>query len=215
MCFSLTLGLGGALTGAKLERCIGSICSCGWLAAMPSSSALVVWFRKRTAADSESRLGRSIVSLVSVALLVGAGRAGACTCIGDPGPRRELRRSAVVFSGSAVSTAPIGPSIELTTFWVVESWKGLGRDTSTLKVRSRSGEGCGFRFRQGESYLVYAYEYKPGTGTLDASVCSRTRPLADAAADLKKLGKPRWRLRRAQPKLIGAKEKPGVRRRRA
>jgi hypothetical protein len=46
-----------------------------------------------------------------------------------------------------------------------------------------SGPACGYTFKIGGQYLVYAYRPKDGSG-LSVSLCSRTRPLANAAEDL-------------------------------
>jgi hypothetical protein len=44
---------------------------------------------------------------------------------------------------------------------------------------------CGYQFTRAEKYVVYARRRDDGRFT--ASVCSRTRPLADAAEDVKYL----------------------------
>src|SRR5207253_2413247 len=44
------------------------------------------------------------------------------------------------------------------------------------------GGDCGYDFHAGTDYVVYAY--KNAAGQLETGICSRTRPLADAAEDV-------------------------------
>jgi 5-hydroxyisourate hydrolase-like protein (transthyretin family) len=55
-------------------------------------------------------------------------------------------------------------------------------NTSDVEVVTGLGDAdCGFGFRLGGQYLVYAYSRD---GKLETSICTRTRPLSDATADL-------------------------------
>lgn len=59
-------------------------------------------------------------------------------------------------------------------------------DASQKEIEIETGFGggdCGYQFQVGTEYVVYAY--KNGAGRLETGICSRTRPLADAAEDLK------------------------------
>jgi hypothetical protein len=68
---------------------------------------------------------------------------------------------------------------------VVRSWKGLDREEQVEVTTNTQSAACGYTFAKDTSYLVYARE---SDGQLDVSLCSRTRPLADAAEDLAILG---------------------------
>jgi hypothetical protein len=65
------------------------------------------------------------------------------------------------------------------TLRVSEVWKGSERET--LEVSTSSQEGaCGYPFKEGQEYLVYAY----GGQGLETDLCSQTKPLSEAGADL-------------------------------
>lgn len=68
------------------------------------------------------------------------------------------------------------------TLRVSEVWKGDVGKTLRVTTSADSGAGCGYPFEEGKEYLVYAGE--------DASVslCSETKPLSSAGADLEALG---------------------------
>ena len=105
--------------------------------------------------------------------------ADACSCVVPGLPCEAVWRSDVVFSGRVVSlesSAP-GTGAQGVEFAVIETFRGP--NVRTIVVGS--GGGCSYSFEIGESYLVYAREMH---GTLRTSMCTRTRPLRDAADDL-------------------------------
>lgn len=64
-------------------------------------------------------------------------------------------------------------------FAVVESLRGV----QDWQVRiNNSGGNCGYPFTTGESYLVYTH--RTPDGQMSTSMCTRTRPVANAAEDL-------------------------------
>jgi hypothetical protein len=65
----------------------------------------------------------------------------------------------------------------------VEGFLGM-QAASVSVVTPGSGPACGYEFKRGERYLVYATRAADGTG-LVTGLCSRTKPLADAAEDLR------------------------------
>jgi hypothetical protein len=149
---------------------------------------------------------RPLAGLVSVALLVVVGLvvllpdcASACSCASLPGSQQqiteqELSKSVAVFSGRVVQIdrppLPLDSSIApvTITFRVSESWKGSERET--LEVKTPVSEvSCGYTFRSGESYLVYAKEASiVEEEGLEVLLCSETKPLSEASADLEALG---------------------------
>ena len=125
--------------------------------------------------------------------------ASACSCATLPGSqqeiaKRELSRSAAVFSGKVVEidrpSPPLDSSIApvTVTLRVSESWKGP--EQGTLEVKTPvSDVSCGYTFRSGQSYLVYANEASMVEAEgLEVLLCSETKPLSEAAADLEALG---------------------------
>ena len=138
-----------------------------------------------------------LLTLSFVALLPDC--ASACSCAAPSGSQqeialRELSNSAAVFSGRVVEidrpSQPLNSSIApvKVTFRVSESWKGPGRETTEVKTPV-SGVSCGYSFRPGESYLVYANEASIVEAEgLEVLLCSETKPLSKADADLEALG---------------------------
>ena len=69
----------------------------------------------------------------------------------------------------------------LVQFAVVEAFRGFQLSQVTV-VTGYGQTDCGYPFRMGESYVVYTHG--SSTGQLSTSICSRTRPVANAAEDL-------------------------------
>lgn len=121
--------------------------------------------------------------LVLVAAIGGmSDRVGACRCAGVPvcyaANDSPLGRAAnVVFVGRVIQSTY--PATRLHVERMV-----VGDPSSELTVTG-SGSDCDLGFSTGERYLVYAYR-NANTGTLQTSMCSRTRRIRDprAAADL-------------------------------
>jgi len=64
-----------------------------------------------------------------------------------------------------------------------EVLSGVVRSQKEIEIVTGLGGGdCGYDFQIGADYVVYAY--KNTEGRLETSICSRTRPLADAAEDM-------------------------------
>ena len=117
-----------------------------------------------------------------------ATQAVACSCAGPQQPCEAYGDASAVFVGTVTFTTTT--KVKETDF---EFTKRLVRlhvdrplrnvDTSDLEVMTGWGDAdCGFPFRLGGQYLVYAYG---GNGkTLQTSICTRTRLLSDATADL-------------------------------
>jgi MYXO-CTERM domain-containing protein len=130
-----------------------------------------------------------VVAVGMATVLVGLGSASsarACSCR-PPAPPAEAREAAAaVFEGRVISIErgePAGGPIRVKLSVVRTFGADLG-EVVTVRTGGSSA-ACGFGFQQDESYLVYASEHD---GQLQVSLCSRTRPMADAAEDLKVLG---------------------------
>ena len=144
----------------------------------------------------------------------------ACSCsMGEP-PLRAFSWAGAVFEGRVISTETPGgytPStITERILWdipwvgprlhskvrqrhagldntemqvrVLQSWKGRSEREVTIHTGSGGGD-CGQPLLPGSRYLFYAQDWG---GKLSISICDRSRPMADAAADLQFLaGQPR------------------------
>lgn len=117
----------------------------------------------------------------------------ACSCAMPPGSQKEraeraLSSSEAVFSGEVAviernQKGPFG-GVDEVSFRVSEVWKGPKRETLELTTQSQ-GIACGYHFEEEQEYLVYAYgKGKP----FKVDLCSETKPLSKAGADLAVLG---------------------------
>ena len=126
----------------------------------------------------------------------------ACSCALPPGDQkvraeRALSGSEAVFSGEVVDFEKSAPPTTMMegTMWTImgggtatatlrvsEVWKGPKQRTVEVTTGADSGMGCGYPFEDGREYLVYA-----GKG-ISVDLCSETKPLAKARADLAVLG---------------------------
>lgn len=113
----------------------------------------------------------------------------ACSCL-DPGPPCQAYwNSSVSFSGTPLSVSRVEVEWEghkmvqrLFLFRVEEAFRGIeGKEVEVLT--GAWGGDCGYDFQPGTKYLVYGgrVQDKPWVGT---SICTRTRPLSEAAEDL-------------------------------
>jgi MYXO-CTERM domain-containing protein len=97
-----------------------------------------------------------------------------------------------VFEGRVLSIEDVPsagePSVgeKLVTLAVVRTWKGVESDERIAVYTNAQSAACGYSFAKDTSYLVYARS--SDDKKLNVSSCSRTKPLADAADDLKVLG---------------------------
>jgi hypothetical protein len=146
---------------------------------------------------------RLLTGLISMALLVVGlvallpDCASACTCAVPPGSQQEraeraLADAAAVFSGEVLDVEEEPPTrmfgIRLlssrVTLRVSEVWKGPQRET--LEVTTpRHGASCGYPFKEDQEYLVYVYGKEE---PFKVNLCSETKPLSEARADLEALG---------------------------
>ena len=118
--------------------------------------------------------------------------ASACSCAMPQGSQKEraeraLSSSEAVFSGevAAIERNQKGPfgGVDEVSFRVSEVWKGPKRESLELTTQSQ-GIACGYHFEEEQEYLVYAY----GKNNLKVVLCSETKPLSKAGADLAVLG---------------------------
>ncbi len=131
--------------------------------------------------------------------------ASACSCMSVGSQKEivesELLASEAVFSGEVVDfentpniTMMEGEMVTMmggntatatATLRVSEVWKGPERQTVQVGTAPNDGVSCGFPFEEEKEYLVYAYGGKQG---LKVDICTETKPLSKAGADLALLG---------------------------
>lgn len=110
--------------------------------------------------------------LLLLALAVTTDTARACSCARNPTAEGILEGAAAVFTGTVQTSVPIAPGRSVTTFTVVESFKGAPAGT-TVRVEHRSGSSasCGVKFSPGRTYTLSAHDSESGAG-LTTSLCS-------------------------------------------
>jgi hypothetical protein len=114
----------------------------------------------------------------------------ACSCIMPGTPREEYEASAMVFEGRFVDNMGDEEQGNLPfNFEVARVWKGPLAPMLTVYTGQGGGD-CGYAFEPGRTYLVYA-SYWEHEGVFTTSICSRTRPIEEAAADIAAHGAPR------------------------
>lgn len=116
---------------------------------------------------------QALASVLVVVLTSGLTVAAmACSCERNPTAEGLLERAAVVFTGVAQASAAVAPGQAMTTFTVVESFKGSAAG-ATVRVRHPNGASasCGVKFSPGETYTLAAHRAgsKPDLAT---SLCS-------------------------------------------
>ena len=128
-----------------------------------------------------------MTSIVSVGLT--SQIAYGCSCMQPLSPDEEFSNYDAVFSGIATKnqdwTATYNLSPAFYTFDVDRVWKGVLKDTITIKT-AQSSAACGFNFEENQKYIVYANQYDDYY--LEVSLCSRTGLLSNATEDLQELG---------------------------
>ncbi|MEI5906802.1 hypothetical protein WAK64_06985 [Bacillus spongiae] len=110
----------------------------------------------------------------------------ACSCVAPGDVQTELNRNQAVFTGKVEKVrSRLLSNHSSVTFSVHQAWKGIDEKTITINTPTHSS-ACGFTFIEGAEYLVFAFEND--SGTLETSICSRTKTTAKAAEDLMFLG---------------------------
>lgn len=105
----------------------------------------------------------------------------ACKCVEEKSVEKELESSKAVFSGKVIEIKHENNNRKI-LFEVEETWKGISQTEIILEDEWSS---CSIDFFEGDSYLVYAYEFG---GELTTNICDRTRELSSAGEDLATLG---------------------------
>ncbi len=111
-------------------------------------------------------------ALLVAASVIWADAATACSCARNPTAQSILDGAAAVFTGVAQTSAPAAGGRAITTFTVVEPFKGAASG-ATVRVLHPSGSSasCGVRFTPGQTYTLAAHRVDSDPG-LAASLCS-------------------------------------------
>jgi len=141
---------------------------------------------------------KKILLIATSFLIFGANSANACKCIQST-PEQSFSRAKTVFSGRVVDVVEQSPVERQSPrgdedpnflngvkviFEVSEVWKGNNKRRLVVTT-SDSSASCGYSFQKGEEYLVYASGEE---AQLQTGLCSGTKTLSDARADLAVLG---------------------------
>ena len=117
-------------------------------------------------------------------------RAAACDCaFGGGEVCQDYWQASAVFVGTVIDSHRItvnegsySHEERVVRLSLDESFRGVeGAETEVLT--GLSGDECGFGFRQTQQYLVYAYR-SDKDNRLYTSICTRTKSISEAAADL-------------------------------
>ncbi|NEQ22085.1 MAG: hypothetical protein F6K28_23390 [Microcoleus sp. SIO2G3] len=141
---------------------------------------------------------KKVLVIATSLFVLSANAAIACSCF-PTRPQESFQNSEAVFSGRVVDVTEQSPAERrpgrrnedqnfLTgvkvTFEVSEVWKGNNQRRLVVST-SDSSASCGYSFQEGQEYLVYASEED---AQLKTGLCSGTKRLSDARADLAMLG---------------------------
>ncbi|MDH3624468.1 MAG: hypothetical protein OES69_02540 [Myxococcales bacterium] len=128
--------------------------------------------------------------VLGVATFLPIGEARACSCM-QQSLEDGTAQSQAIFEGTVATIAPNtatqfrGLEVILT---VKRAWKGIDSEEVAVITASNSA-ACGYPFAEGSTHLVYAYR-DTAEEPLRVSLCSLTKPIDQAKADLEHLGKP-------------------------
>ena len=119
---------------------------------------------------------------------IGAGDAGACSCM-PSGPPCEAAWNVGAIFGGIVRSIEVSKEESFGSTRILETVVHFEVDRPLLNAAAGKIEivttglsTCAYRFTEGEKYLVYAWKREDGRWT--TGICSRTRPIAEAAEDL-------------------------------
>jgi hypothetical protein len=133
----------------------------------------------------------------------------ACSCIGSGPPCQAAWMSSAVFTGKVIEiteppramplpstggnatgrrlandpTPPPARPLRVVRLQIGEVLTGVDAAQKEIEILTGKGGGdCGYAFQTGFDYMVYAY--RNAQGLMETGICSRTRPLAEAAEDI-------------------------------
>ena len=125
------------------------------------------------------------IAATSILVLLFPRGTSACSCIGDVPLCQSFWQADAVFSGEVLSFENVDPkqvlSRRVARIRIDRVWRGQVQ--GTIEVTTGAGGGdCGYSFSRGKQHLVYAHRTKDGG--LTTNICSPTKLLNKATADL-------------------------------
>lgn len=127
--------------------------------------------------------GLRIGLLAGVMFVAARGESLACSCARTNACQAAGHADAV-FTGTVASVEMVSESNPQSVVVRINVEQAFVNAPPPVATLTMDISGCTFSFKAGQQYLVYAYNR---SGKLTTSSCSRTRPLADAAEDLRYL----------------------------
>jgi len=125
-----------------------------------------------------------LLAILGVAFVT-ARPADACDCATPRQTCEALGRATIVFVGTVKDTAPAAQRELETRVTIEEVFRGAPGKVAVIKVGSSSATCDYSGYKLGERMLIFASAWPDGR--LSVSGCSRTAPVAQAAADLAEL----------------------------
>ncbi len=125
---------------------------------------------------------RLSATLASLALLLAADPARACSCM-EIDVQGAVAQADAVFEGRVLAIEREGGTVRA-TLAVVQQWKGVESERVVVETAADSA-ACGVAFAAETSWLVYA---EREGDRLRAGLCSRTARIEDAEEDVRALG---------------------------
>ena len=149
-----------------------------------------------------------VILLALAALAASESLAEACSCMSSGPPCQATWQADAVFAARVLSIGPVvagdrpfDSSRRRVRMRVTEAFRNVA--VGEVDVFTGSGGGdCGYNFVVGSDYLIYAYRH-PKDGRLGTGICSRTRPIGDAADDLRYLRGPAREAATGRGRLFG------------
>jgi hypothetical protein len=115
----------------------------------------------------------------------------ACTCSAPATAAEAYANASAVFTGRVTRVSrPFFDAVGITrtgnhrvTFEISRRWKGPAAKRAVVVTRL-SGEACGFPFEDRQEYLVYVAK---GWGGIETGICTGTKKMAGAEAEMEQL----------------------------
>jgi hypothetical protein len=130
-----------------------------------------------------------MIGLISLVMHGAAREAAACRCLPSGPPCQAAWDADAIFTGTVRAvdhvTETVGSGVRVVDTIVRFEIQQpiLNMSEGSVELVNEGMSTCSYRFNEGQRYLVYAR--KREDGRLMAGICSRTRPLAEAAEDLR------------------------------
>lgn len=128
---------------------------------------------------------------IGASLTMAAGEGQACTCSAPATATEAYGKASAVFVGRVTKVSRLFLDVvgitrtgnRRVTFEITRRWKGVPSKRAVVVTRL-SGEACGFPFEERQEYLVYVAK---GWGGIETGICTGTKDLAGAEAEMKQL----------------------------